>query len=492
MNYARWYPSLTTLGNGDVEVFGGVTKLVKPVYLTNPLTSGQNVDNTETFHLYDGTWTDNGAAAQRSLPLFARMHLLPNGQVLYDAGGQAFSPFGETIDQPLWNIVAAYDPIGQSWTDLGYAGLPLQLNAVGAGQIVNAIRPSNPLAALTLTTVVDSLVGQTLADPGNTLSQLLATLNLGGGTLGDQIDTAIGSGMRGSTFSLMMPLTPDANGNYTKAQFLIAGGTLTGVVATNPGLYLATTLSRIDTVDLSNGGMAYSSALTAPLNQPRWYGTPALLPTGNVMLFSGSSDDEVVTPGLGKPVLTTEMYNPATQTWTLMATQNHPRTYHNTALLLQDGSVLVGGHAPINTLYLYNFQIPGSSPDGRDPSFEIYYPPYMFGARPAITSAPASVSPGSTITVSTPQAGSIASAVLIRRTAITHDVDGDQRSVVLPIVSRTATSLALSVTANHSVIPPGNYMLFVNQNTPTGLVPSVSAPVLVTGAAVTQTADVVP
>ena len=57
MNYARWYPSLATLGNGDVEVFGGVTKLVKPVYPADPLTSGQNVVNTETFHLYDGTWT---------------------------------------------------------------------------------------------------------------------------------------------------------------------------------------------------------------------------------------------------------------------------------------------------------------------------------------------------------------------------------------------------------------------------------------------------
>ena len=61
-----------------------------------------------------------------------------------------------------------------------------------------------------MTNVVDSLIGQTLADPGATISQLLATLDLGGGSLGDQIDTAIGSGMRGSTFALMMPLIPDA------------------------------------------------------------------------------------------------------------------------------------------------------------------------------------------------------------------------------------------------------------------------------------------
>lgn len=491
MNFARWYPSLTSLGNGDVEVFGGVTKLVKPIYPSNPLTSGQNVVNTETFHLYNGTWTDNGATAQRSLPLFPRMHLLPNGQILFGAGGQAFSPAGESIDQPLWNIVAAYDPMAQSWTDLAYAGMPLQLNTVGAGQIVNAIRPSNPLAALTVTTVVNSLVGQTLSNPGTLISQLLATLNLGS-SLSSQINTAIGSGMRGSTFDLMLPLTPDAAGNYTKAQFLIAGGTLTAVAATNPGTFVATTLSRIDTIDLSGGTMAYSSQLTSPMNQPRWYGTPALLPTGKVMLFSGSSDDEVVTPGLGNPVMITELFDPNTQTWTRMAEQNRARTYHNTVLLLQDGSVLVGGHAPINTGYLFNFQIPGSSPDGRDPSFEIYYPPYMFGARPAITAAPTSVAPGSRFTVSTPQARAIDSVVLMRRTAITHDVDGDQRSVVLPFTVTDTNTLAVAMTANQSVTPPGAYMLFINQKTPAGLVPSVSAPVVVTGAALTQTADVIP
>ena len=205
------------------------------------------------------------------------------------------------------------------------------------------------------------------------------------------------------------------------------------------------------------------------------------------MLFSGSWDDEVVTPSLGHPVLVSELFDPATQTWTQMAQQNHPRTYHNTALLMQDGSVLVGGHAPINSLYLYNFQIPGSSPDGRDPSFEIYYPPYMFGARPAITAAPKT-----SFTISTPQAGAIDSVVRVRRTAITHDVDGDQRSVVLPIGKRGARSLTLSLTANQSAVPPGTYMLFVNQKTSSGLVPSVAAPILVSGAAITQSADAVP
>ena len=116
----------------------------------------------------------------------------------------------------------------------------------------------------------------------------------------------------------------------------------------------------------------------------------------------------------------------------------------------------------------------------------------MFAARPTITAAPKRVSPGSTIKVTTPQAATIDSVVLIRRTAITHDVDGDQRAVVLPITARGAKSLTVSLTANQSAVPPGTYMLFVNQKTSSGLVPSVSAPVQVMGAAITQTADLVP
>lgn len=487
MNYGRWYPALTTLPDGDLMVVGGVTKLAKPVYPNNPLTSGQNVTQTETFHLGTGTWTDNGPTAQRSLPLFPRMHLLPNGQVLYDAGGQAFSPFGQSIDQPLWNIVGAYDPASATWTDLGYAGLPLQINAAGAGQIVSAIQPSNPLAALTATSVVNGLIGQTLSDPGAQIGQVLGTLGLGGGSLASRIDTAIGSGMRGSTFSLMMPLKPDAYGSYSRADFLISGGVLTAGAATNPGAYLAVRLSRLDSVDLSSGAMKYSAQLTGPLNQPRWYGTPALLPTGQVMVFSGSDRDEVVTPGVGVPVLTTEMYDPDTMTWTEMARQNNPRTYHNTALLQQDGTVLVGGHAPINTLYLYSINLPGFSPNfSRDPSFEVYYPPYMFRARPTIASAPATVAPGQTFTISTPQAAAIATVALVRRTALTHDVDGDQRTVLLPIVARSAGAVTVKATANQAVLTPGEYMLFVNQSGASAkakdLTPSVSAPVQVTGA----------
>jgi hypothetical protein len=62
----------------------------------------------------------------------------------------------------------------------------------------------------------------------------------------------------------------------------------------------------------------------------------------------------------------------------------------------------------------------------------------------------------------------------VRNTALTHLVDGDQRSVVVPIVSRTATTVTVQVPSSDNVVPPGPYMLFVNESTPKGDIPSVA------------------
>ena len=47
-----------------------------------------------------------------------------------------------------------------------------------------------------------------------------------------------------------------------------------------------------------------------------------------------------------------ELFDPITNRYRPVASQAAPRTYHNTAALLPSGEVLVGGHAPISTLYL--------------------------------------------------------------------------------------------------------------------------------------------
>jgi hypothetical protein len=446
MNFGRWYPSLVTLGNGRVFVASGVTKLLKPVYdqPETALLSGTNVEQTETFQPATGTWTTNPPSADHSLPLFPRLHLLPDGNVYYDAGGQTFNPFGQSYDEALWNATASYNPATQTWTDLG---------------IPFGISPS-------------------------------AT---------SPLNTSITAGFRGSSFSVMLPLQPDSTGNYSSARFLSAGG----VLGTSPGVYLSNASSVINTITTTGGTEKFSSAATGALNNPRWYSTAVLLPTGSVIAFNGGNRDDVALPGTSFPVTQAEMFDPTSQTWSPLATSGDPRTYHNTAMLLPTGQILVGGHSPISTAYSYNTTLPGGFIKAqRDPSFQIYNPPYLEWGLPQPTiSAVAGTSPvtlptgtfdntdpGSQVTITTPQAASIDAVTLVRNTALTHLVDGDQRSVVVPIVSRTATTVTVRVPSSDNVVPPGPYMLFVDQSTPKGDIPSVAKQLFI-GA---QTQDVPP
>ena len=413
MSFGRWYPTMVTLGDGTTFIASGVRKLIKPIYPDAPQDSGRNVVQTETYDPARGEWTYNGASADRSLPLYPRLHLLPNGHVFYNAAGQAFNPSGQSYDEPQWNLTAAYDPAAKEWTDLGLAG------------------------AGTLT-----------------------------------------PGFRGSSFSLMLPLRPDGDGSYTKAEFLSAGG----VLGTTPGSYVAIPTSAITTVDTAAGN-AVTTAATANLNESRWYSTAISLPTGQVLAFSGANRDEVVGPGTGNATRTVEMFDPATGTWSRMATATQERTYHNTATLLPDGRVLVGGHAPIPTLYGSHMTLPGgfSPNEGRDPTFEIYSPPYLFwGPRPRIANVDDDIDYGDKVRIATNvRASQIDSVVLVRNPSLTHLTDGDQRTVVLPIVARQGRSVTVSAPPQGNIAPPGPYMLFVNSKSERGSIPSIAKQVFV-------------
>src|ERR1051325_9779440 len=169
-----------------------------------------------------------------------------------------------------------------------------------------------------------------------------------------------------------------------------------------------------------------------------------------------------------------------------MASTLHPRTYHNTAILLPDGSVLVGGHAPIPTAYLNDTTIPGgfAPHDGRDPSFEIYKPPYFTHTRPVIDNQVTTMNRGQNLGIQTGEASSIVSALLIRDPALTHLVDADQRSVVLGQLasnSNSSSEISYHVPTSASVLPSGPYLLFIDRKDPADgmIVPSVAMQVSV-------------
>lgn len=493
MNFGRWYPALITLPDSKMFVASGVTKLLKPIYPQAPEQSGRNVPQTETYDPVTNKWTVNAQTAQRSLPLYPRLHLLPNGHVYYNAGGQAFNPFGQSYDQPLWNIAATYNPGNQTWSDLAYAGFPLKFSDAGLESLTQILNPlTAPNAAMSALT--KTLMSAPMKSP-QALQKLLSTVSTGNPE--QMIQKIVGSGMRGSTFSIMMPLRPNAEGQYKDASFLTAGGVLPLVGVTSPGGYVAVAASRIDTVKTDGDKIVdYQSEVTGSLNETRWYGSGVLLPDDSVMVFSGGDRDGVAAPGVEFPRKTAERFDPVTKKWTQMAVANNPRTYHNTALLMQDGRVLVGGHAPISTLYLKNINLAafGFSPnDGRDPSFEIYSPPYVDNPnRPKLigfaggNGTPAGngkttmreFNKGQQVTLEMAPGtdmGKIDSVSLVRHTVTTHLTDADQRTVVIPKtkLAISGQSVRFTIPDQAAVVPQGAYMTIVRTKEANGsLLPS--------------------
>src|SRR5213078_1466981 len=165
-----------------------------------------------------------------------------------------------------------------------------------------------------------------------------------------------------------------------------------------------------------------------------------LLPDGKVLVTGGTSG-----PGVNNtatPVFAAEMWDPATERWTTMASAQAPRLYHSAALLLPDGRVLTTGGDDITQV-------------------ELYSPPYLFaGARPTITSAPAVVSFGQSYFVETPDAANIAKVRWIRLGSVTHAFNMNQRINSLSF-SQAPGGLNVVSPSNPNLAPPGHYLLFI-------------------------------
>jgi len=187
----------------------------------------------------------------------------------------------------------------------------------------------------------------------------------------------------------------------------------------------------------------------ASMSFARTYHSTTLLPDGNVLVTGGGT---TTTAGdVADAVLPAEMWSPATETWTTLASMSAPRLYHSEALLLPDGRVLIMGGGRFDNSNEVTDQL----------SAEFFAPPYLFrGPRPTITSAPSKLSYGQNFTVSTPDAGRIANVVLIRFGADTHDINMSQRYLPLSFAIGTG-SLIVTAPVNSNLAPPANYMLFL-------------------------------
>jgi len=119
------------------------------------------------------------------------------------------------------------------------------------------------------------------------------------------------------------------------------------------------------------------------------------------------------------------MYNPMSDSWSASAALPSTRDYHSAAILLPSGQVMVAG----GKIQYRNIQ----------PSVSIRRP------RPTITAVPPLVHHGQNFVIHSPHAASIAKVVLIRPMAITHQTDGEQRALEMPLTHDTAHATQISL-----------------------------------------------
>ncbi|MBV9622409.1 MAG: DUF1929 domain-containing protein, partial [Acidobacteria bacterium] len=262
--------------------------------------------------------------------------------------------------------------------------------------------------------------------------------------------------------SVLLPLTPQ--NNYSPKVMIMGGD--------NPAT------STTELIDLSPAGAQLSPS--CPNYAPCWVQGPpmaqkrvemeaTILPNGRVLVDAGSAVDEDPTT----VSLQAEIYDPVSNSFSSAASNALPRLYHNVQLLLPDGTVLLAGGNPQQGVF--------------ENRMEIYQPSYLFNsdgspaARPTIAAVPGSLTYGQSFSVSTPDAASIASVVLMKPGSVTHSFDMDQRYVGLSFTPGQASgTLSVSGPPNSNIAPPGYYMLFLVNNSGT---PSLASWVQVSGPA---------
>ena len=223
---------------------------------------------------------------------------------------------------------------------------------------------------------------------------------------------------------------------YDEGKILNVGGT--------PGEFTPPT-NTAEVIDLKTSAPSWRQV--GSLNYPRQFLNATLLPDGKVLVTGGTTS-----PGwidYTGTVYAAEMWDPATQTWTVMASMTQPRLHHAMAMLLPDGRVLVGGGGQT--------EIEGES-EYRD--IEFYSPPYLFkGDRPVISAAPATISYGQQFSVGTPDKN-INKVVLIRLGSVTHGFNQNQAVSNLKF-KKGKGGLTVDGPVDSNVVPPGHYMLFI-------------------------------
>jgi DNA-binding beta-propeller fold protein YncE len=244
---------------------------------------------------------------------------------------------------------------------------------------------------------------------------------------------------------------PGGNGSLVRAGELpnTVWGEKSAMAQFRPGrfLKLGEQTPEAVVIDIRAGSPSFKK--TEALASARADGVATVLPDGRVLMTGGSGQHNI----LERAVKSAEVWNPVTGEWTVGPAQRNARLYHGSALLLQDGRVLVAGGGAYGPL---------SNRNG-----EIYSPSYLFDAsgrratQTTLAAAPTVLAPGRSFELQV-ASGSVSRVTLVRFGTMSHSWSGDQTFVDLPFRPKAAGGAAvvaqLPARATHT--PPGFYLLF--------------------------------
>ncbi|GAA3931812.1 galactose oxidase early set domain-containing protein [Hymenobacter algoricola] len=247
MSYRRWYPTATTLSNGDVLVIAGQR-------YGGPIGTGTTVqaEIPEVFHAAGNTWGDLPDAS-RPLPLYPWMFLAPDGQV-FNAGPNIDTGFLNPTTAPIgttaagkWGSTLYPAPHGH-YREYGSAVMyaPGKILILGGG-LGNTITATTEHVDITTSGVATFLPATSTASMRYARKHLNATLLADGTVL-------VTGGMRDnssdSDISAVLPAEL-----WTPPTFGSPGGTWTTLAAMDvPRLYHSTAVLLPDATVLSVGG----------------------------------------------------------------------------------------------------------------------------------------------------------------------------------------------------------------------------------------------
>jgi hypothetical protein len=436
--YTLWYPSVTTLADGRVIVFGG-DLMQNSTSLYNPLTGSV---------LTTVNHPTNPTASRVTYPF---NFIAPDGRVFY-AGAEAMS------NESLWDGYY-FDPSTFTWDgdpndqDSTIPGGSAAMFALG--QIMKSGGCTNANSRCEATAVAERI---DLNDPGlpqwrrtcdmnhprhfHTLTVLPdgTVLATGGNTRGNGSNDGRCDEIDGPAYCNPANGAADCLGKRCAAY-----DDQTGLFRF-PGI--ASTIIPCETDGMGGNNCAPLSDLTMDETM--------------VCVAFGSTCVPWVNADFATK--TAELWIPHTEQWVELAEQQHERMYHSVAILLPDARVLTAGNGYRTGLTNHR-------------NAEIFSPPYLFwGPRPVITSHPSSAigyddafevdveytPPASADETGTPASSdSIARATLVRLGSVTHQFDMDQRLVELDITNRSGDTVTLLSPLNANIAPPGWYMLFL-------------------------------